>query len=173
MAIDDPKTRQREEKAEAPQLITLTTEQFAQLLGTQRDSDEYLKKQAQYQAEANKRLLRPENEQHPGVSVYRPNGRKDGLALKCKMYWCGYPMDAETETEEELTLLNQIDQVGEFTYHKTDGTIEKFTITGEKDAAGNWARILLHFPCQGDHRHNQPTKVAQLREVLAQMTVPA
>ena len=170
--MDDPKLRMkaREDDAPAaPQFIALTPEQFAALAGPRQDSDEFLKKQAQYQAEATKRAMRPENEQHPGVSVFRPQGRDDTLQLKCKMFWVGFPLEADNLTAEEIALLNQVDAVGEFLFHKTDGSPAKFTITGEKNALGQWTRLLLHFSCRGSDRHNQPGMIALLREVLPQM----
>lgn len=168
--MDDPKMRVKSEPAEAPpQFITLTPEQFAALAGGRADSDDVLRKQAQFQAEATKKALRPENEQHPGISVFRPNGRDDTLQLKCKMTWVGYPLDADGVTPEEIAALNEIDQIGEFPYHKTDGSLEKFTIRGEKDAHGRWSALHFSFPCRGINKHNQPSKVNQLREVRAAM----
>lgn len=159
-------------QTEAPQLMTLTMEQFERLLGNRGDSDEFLKKQAQYQAEANKKALRPENEQHPGISVYRPNGRKN-LELKCKTFWVGYPLDVDTLTEDEVRLINEIDRVGEYTFTKSDGSASKISVTGERDANGNWTRMLFHFPCQGDDRYSLPSMKSILTEVRERQNAAA
>ena len=150
---------------DTPQFITLTPDQLQQLIGN-RDTDEFLRKQAQYQAEANKKALRPENEQHPGISVYRPEGRKDELALRCKTYWVGYPLLADNLTEVEIGLLNQIDRVGEYPFTKSDGSVAKLTVSGERDANGKLSRLLFDFPCKGDDRYNLPAMASMLREVI-------
>ena len=172
--MDDPKTRMRaKEPDEAPlatQLITLTAEQFAQLLGTRTDSDDFLKKQAQFQAEATKKALRPENEAHPGISVYNPLGERDhpNPDLKCKVFWCGYPELKENLTREEVIAFNAIDEPGEYLFHRTDGSVEKATVEIERDARGAATRLLIGFPCQGQNKHNLPSKLALLAELHGQ-----
>ena len=169
MAIADPKDYAKTKEADGPtQFITLTAEQFAQLVGTKQDSDEFLKKQAQYQAEATKRAMRPENETHPGVSVYNPLGERDHPKppLKCKMFWCGVDEQIEVLTREEVELMNQL-MPGSYPFHRTDGSVDKLTVTAESDAYGVWTRMFVDFPATGDARANLPSRVAMLREVLA------
>ena len=170
--MDDPKTRMRAKEPEepGPQMITLSLEQLKELVGQRGDTDDFLKKQAMYQAEATKKALRPENESHPGISVYNPEGERDHPTpdLKCKVFWCGYPEQKENLTATEVAVINQIEEPGEFLFHRTDGSVEKATIEIERDARGTATRILVSFPCQGQNKHNLPSKTALLQEVLGQ-----
>ena len=131
------------------------------------NDDESLKKRAEYEAEAHKRLNKRENEQHPGLSVYS-NPKGDVLDpkpdLKCKMFWVGYDLRTDTLTPEEVRLLN-LAKPGMFQFKKTDGAVETITITGKQTADGSLERLEFHFPCRGDNRHNLPSMVSLLREI--------
>lgn len=171
MTIADPKHYAKVNHDDEPEALTIK-DLIQALQALRGDDDETLQKRAKYEAEAHARLQRKENETHPGISVYNPQGERDHPHpdLKCKIFWCGYPEQKETLTGEEIALLNQLDEPGEFLFHKTDGSVEKAIVSGEKDARGQWVRLLINFPCQGDNRHNLPTKVALLREILKQTT---
>lgn len=131
------------------------------------NDDDSLKKRAEYEAEAHKRINKRENEQHPGISVYSyPEGdiAHPKPALKCKMYWVGYDLHTDTLTPEEVRLLN-LAKPGEFQFHKTDGSLSTLTVTSKALADGSLERLEFQFPCRGDNRHNLPSKVSMLTEV--------
>ena len=151
-----------------PQFITLSPEQFAQIVGSREGSDDYLRKMAEFQAQATKKALRPENEQAPGISAFNPLGERDHPRpkLKCKMFWVGYPLEIEALTREEATLLNRVEQVGQFTFTRADGSPDTIEVRGTRDANGTWQQIEFLFACQGDKKNNLPPMTAMLRDIL-------
>lgn len=132
------------------------------------DDDETLKKRAQFEAEAHQKLTKRENETHPGISVFNPLGERDhpNPTLKCKMYWCGYDLQAEQLTRVEIELLNQAIP-GEFSFTRTDGSPERLTITGTKNPDGSFEKLEFLFASKGDNRHNLPSMAAMLRQCIA------
>jgi hypothetical protein len=129
------------------------------------NDDETLKKQAQFMAEANKKALRPENETHPGKSVYNPLGDVEfpRPPLKCQMFWVGYDIQPENLKREEIELLN-LATPGTYHFHRTDGSPETMTVTGRSNPDGSLERLEFQFPCKGENKGNLPTLVAHLRE---------
>lgn len=154
---------------DAPTQFVLTEEQLQKLLAGAKggDSDELLRKQAEYQAEANRKAMRPENERAPGVSVFNPAGERDypKAKLKCEMTWVGYPLDPRNLTPEEVDVLNRA-EIGEYLFHRTDGSEEKLTVDGRTDAKGQVRKLLFYFPCRGDNKANLPGMVPMLREAF-------
>lgn len=123
-----------------------------------------LSRVAQMSADAQERAVNPSNKTHPGISVYsypegdRARPRPD---LKCKMFWCGYPIDKDTSTAEEIELLNQA-VPGKFSFKRTDRTTDDLTVTGESDAAGNLSRLLFTFEAK-ERRDSLPPMSDLLR----------
>lgn len=156
-------------------MVSLTQDQFEALLsrlgGSKDDRIEEIRLQAQLNAEANKKLLRPENERHPGEGVYsRPGGelKNPKGELGFKLLWCNTPEDINVLTAEEFDLAKEL-QPGEFTCTKSDGSRFKVTITTETNpATGAVTRKLVQFDTKGSNRHNLPSKVAMCRELIAQ-----
>lgn len=148
---------------------------IAALKAASGNDDDAMKRRAEYEAEAHKRLNKRENEQHPGISVYSyPEG---DLAhpkpnLKAKMFWVGYDLTTDTLTPEEVRLLN-LAKPGEFQFHKTDGSLSTLAVTGSAKADGSLERMEFHFPCRGDNRHNLPSKTAMLREIYEPQSDPS
>jgi hypothetical protein len=140
---------------------------FAELVKQLRgDDDESLRKRAEYDAEAHLRLTRRENDTHPDISVYSyPEGNvaRPKPPLKCKMFWCGYDEPWDNLTPDEIICLNHATP-GNFRFHRTDGKEEKLTVTAEQDAAGKLTKMYFWFPCQGQDKHNVPSKPVLLRE---------
>lgn len=132
------------------------------------DDDETMRKRAEIEAEAIARLQRRENTQHPDVSVFNPQGERDHPRgrLKCKMFWVGYELERDALSAEEIDLLNRINQVGSFPFHRTDGSREQLVIDGTRNANGQWERLTLTFNAKGDRRHNVPPLATILREAL-------
>ena len=123
------------------------------------------RRQAQFQAEAMRRLQQPENAVHPGMSAYNPLGdlAHPRPPLKCQMFWVGYDLQPDNLTVAELELLN-LARPGTFTFHRTDGAIETLTVTGRTNPDGSLERLEFYFPSRGDNKNNLPGMVAQLRE---------
>jgi hypothetical protein len=159
-------------KTEEPQGLTLN-DLIVALQALKGNDDESLKKRAQYEAEAHQRLTKRENDPAPGVSVYNPKGERDFPKpdLKCKMLWVGFPLQKDQLTPQEVDLLNRIDTIGDFPFHRADGSLDTCSISGERDANGKWTQIAFSFRCKGDDRHNLPTMTAMLREILGLGTV--
>ncbi len=125
------------------------------------------------QAQATKKAMRPENEQHPGISVYsRPLGEQlDPKGdLVCKTFWAGTTLSADTLTPEELDLVNGLPD-GRYQCTRSDGSkfkVTAFTTTGE---LGTAEKRDIFFATRGGLRHNLPGMVAMLREMHAQARV--
>jgi hypothetical protein len=179
MAIDDPKTRLK-----APESLSIA-DLIEALKAFRGDDDESLKKRAQFEAEAQKRVLRPENEHHPGISAFSyPEGdlKRPKPELKCKTFWVGIDEREEQNTPEELELFNQLIAKTEregfsavdddrepcaiYSLVKTDGSPLRVTVKGRQGIGGKLTEMVVAFPCRGDNRHNLPTKVAMLRDMV-------
>lgn len=137
--------------------------------------EETLKKQAELQAQAIAALNPRENRQSPEVSVFNPEGdiTAPRPELKCRMTWLGTHLDKTTLKKEEIQLLNAVERVGEYTFQRTDDTPEKLTVTGEKDANGQWQRLQFVFDARGDKKHNLPSMTAILRTIVTQQELAA
>jgi hypothetical protein len=140
MAKDDP-------KAETPALA-MTQEQFAQLLSAVRDTgnveqtnrlEQILLKTAEVSAQTMKRALKPENETHPGISVFSyPEGdvSKPRPALPFQLFWNNFPIHKFVEQHHwyELQLFSQLTP-GE--YHVSlanDEGAQPITVKADYDA---------------------------------------
>ncbi len=163
--MDDPK--KRIQVAEDMGQVSMADLVAALRAATGNDEDS-LRKRAEYEAEAHKRLNKRENEQHPGISAFStPEGDlshpKD--PLKCKMTWVGYPVMIENQTPREIAALNRATP-GELQFTKTDGSTSTLSVTAKYLGDGSLERLEFFFPCRGDHRHNLPGMTALLTEVF-------
>lgn len=176
---------ERESKGEAVQpVVAMTPEQIAELLkAIKSDDDDLLKKKADYDAQAMKRVLKPENETHPGISVYNPLGERDHPKpkLACAAYWVGYDLREDNLTPEEITLLNalveqtitdgfpHVDDQGKacakYDCQRTDGSPLMVTVYAVRDGA-RLNKIDVQFPCRGEQKFNLPSMSALLRQML-------
>lgn len=180
MAIDDPKTRQRREEPEAPtaDMAGLLT-QMAQM---QQETARLLLEMKQSGSSANAGVIetllaqqeqllvktRPENAEHPGISVYSyPEGEKarPKADLKCKFIWCGQEESKEQLTPEEIDLRNQLEP-GEYKVTKANGNQITFRVTGKKTDAGKLEQLDVWYPCRNEHKTDHMSNVAYLRQVL-------
>jgi hypothetical protein len=151
--------------------------EFADILGicesaqTARNSDK--DGDAERQAKATKKAMRPENEFHPGKGVFsRPAGERDDPKgdLVCKTLWAGTQEEATTLTPEELDLLNTL-PVGTYRCTRSDGAPIKVEVSVKSDEMGKPELRSIFFPTRGGLRHNLPSKVVMLREMHAQARV--
>ena len=171
--MKDEKISLRDEPEPAPQFIALTTEQLQALIanaGGRQQDEEFLKLQAKLMAEANKEVMGPrENATAPDISVYNPTGAPKA-DLKCKMLWCGIPLEKETLTPEEIAVLNRVDKSGRFQFRRTDGSYDEIEVRGERDLSGKLERLEFLFQHKGDKRNNLPSLVSMVQQVLGDVS---
>lgn len=104
----------------------------------------------------------------PLVSTLNPMGDRDHPRpdLKCAMTWCGYDIEREMHSVEELTLLNSIEP-GHYRVMKTDGSYGILSVFPSIDSTSNTLRRLdlkLHGvkDPSGLARQNWPSMLAIL-----------
>lgn len=132
------------------------------------NDDDALKKRAEYEAEAHARLAKRENEHSTGISVFNPKGGMRS-ALKCDMFWVGYPLEVDNLSEAEIAVLNQAVE-GEFSFTRTDGTREKLTVKATYGNDRSLRKLEFFFPCQGLLKHNLPGTIQMLSEAFGLKT---
>lgn len=109
--------------------------------------EKVLMRVAQMSADAQERAANPSNKTHPAISVYsKPLGDREDPrpALKCPMFWVGFPIDHDTNTADEIDLFNQAEP-GIFSFRCSDGSTEQLTVAGDRDPAGKVSRLLFTF----------------------------
>jgi hypothetical protein len=163
------------------QLITLTEDQFSAILSklggpNAEEQKSLILLQAEENAKAQKKALRPENERHPGHSVY---AYKEGdlarprPSMTCPTFWVGQPVEGDVDTAEEMELLNQL-PLGNYTCSKSDGSQFRVTVEGDRDpVTGKLSQKAVWFPTRGEHKNNLNSRVTMLREMLSQVSVTA
>jgi hypothetical protein len=148
---DDADTLQEQLDALKAQLETVLASKAA---STDDDRlEKILLRVAQMSADAHERAANPSNKTHPAISVFSyPEGdrARPREPLKCEMFWCGYPIEMDTTTAEEISLLNQgeigVFQFQRYNHRATVPSVDKLTITGERDGTGKLSRLLYTFP---------------------------
>lgn len=133
--------------------------------------DQSLQADADRNAKAQKKALRPENETAPDVSAYHPNGGANKVEPRCETYWNGQPVWGDVDSDEEVTLMNQV-KPGIYLCSKTDGSKFKVAVDAQFDMAGKITKLTMAFPCSGQQRHNHRSRVDILQEMLAQTPAP-
>ncbi len=128
--------------------------------------------QADRNAKATKRAMRPENETHPGVSVFNPAGdvARPRPELRCKMFWTGVPLEQSTLTYDEIERLNKLTP-GAYRCMKGDGTPFEIRVEAERDTAtGQVDKLKVNFRVRGYDKHNHLGMLAYLDQMLEQAT---
>jgi len=120
---------------------------------------------------------KPENTDHPGISVFSyPEGDLAAAAagkvkaLKCKFIWCGQEESAEQLTPEEVDLRNRLEP-GTYQVTKANGVRIKFVVTGKYTDGGTLEVLDVWFPCKGDHKGDHMSSVAYIRQVLGEQVL--
>ena len=159
--------------------ITLGIDELRDLLASKSVSKEeqleLIQAQADANAEANRKLLRPENTFHPGVSVFsHPEGERahPKAPLACKTTWAGTLLEDSTLTAEEVDLTNAVPP-GEYLCRRADGTSMKVTVSGDITPTGAFVKKDIFFSTRGVLRHNLSSMVGMLKEMVAQAGVRA
>jgi hypothetical protein len=166
--------RQTETETPAP-TVALTFDQLKELLAANKPSQDdqiaLLEKQAELNAKAHQKLSRPENPQHPGKGAYAyPEGEvaRPKPALRCKMTWGGTDEIHDVLTPQECELLNAIEP-GVYHLERTDGSKMKVEVAATRnDVTNSYERIDVRFQTRGQLRHNLPSKVNMLLQIIAQ-----
>lgn len=124
-------------------------------------------------AKAHKRAMRPENERHPGKSVFSyPEGdvARPRPALKCQMFWLNEPVDTDTTTAKEIELLNQLER-GRYKLERPDGSLLRVdVITEQDDLTGKLGKLTVSFDTRNNGHRNLPSRVFMLQECIKQQT---
>lgn len=116
------------------------------------------------------KALRPENEQHPGISVYsHPEGEQvhPKPPLPFELFWNGYPVHkfGETETWNDWELYAQL-QPGEYTVIRKDSTRMSVKVRGEKDADGKLEKVWVEFPVSREEKWLVPPTFVVLYQLV-------
>lgn len=131
---------------------------------------EMLKEILAHQATAVQKAMKPENAEHPGLSVFsHPEGDKahPKPPLPFELIDNGYPVHQfpETETWRAWGMYAQL-QPGEYSVIRKDGTVMAVTITGERDANGKVTKLLMKYPILREERGLVPPKTVMLAQLL-------
>lgn len=161
--------------------MALTQDQFTALLaavrsGTASDQtdrlEQILLKTAATSAEAMKRSLHPENQDHPGKSVFSyPEGDKTHPrpALPHELYWNGFPIHQFPETQHwlELELMARL-LPGEYYVSKAnDEGQQKVSVKGERDADDKLTKVSVEITgISRDEMRAAPPTVVWLYQML-------
>jgi hypothetical protein len=167
---------------EQPAVIALTADQFKELLaaaaGNKPDREqqiEFIRMQAEANAEANRKLLKPENATHPGKSVYsHPEGEqaKPKAAFTFpKVTWGGFPVPHESSTVAEVEGLNAL-TAGRYFVGKADGTKIEINVVDEFDAQGVAVSRAVNFNAKV-HKDGLMPLVQMCRDMIAQAKAKA
>lgn len=115
---------------------------------------------------------RPENPDHNHVSAYFTEADKARYgdhtkkpAFKCDMFWVGYPLDPETQTPEEIEVLNTL-VPGEYRVKKANGTEIPFTVEGKRKMSGELESLWIQFPCKGEQSTDHGSMVSYCQQAM-------
>ena len=161
-----------QEAIDAPEpTVALTFAQIKELMASGRETTEEKLALMELQAKAHQKLTRPENPQHPGKGEFAyPEGEvaRPKPKLRCKMTWGGTDEIQDLLTPEECELLNQIEP-GTYHVKRGDGSNMKIDVAATRnDVTNAYERIDVRFVTRGALRHNLPSKVNLLQQMLTQ-----
>ena len=158
----------------------LSAEQFAQLLQVVAQNKQtldadalatILRETAEGTAKAMQRAMKPENQTHPGKSVFsHPDGDQvmPKPPLPYELYWNGYPVHKfpETETWREWLLQSNMPPAGEYTVVRNDASRMKVTIASERDVNGKPTKVMVTFPVPRADKDKIPPKTVLIAQML-------
>ena len=140
-------------------VVAMSPEQFKAFLASLRgDQDDQMKRQAEYDAQAMKRALRPENDTLPGPPRTEP---------KCRILHFGMPVGTDVYSEQAICLMNQLEP-GTFTVTKSDRSKLVVTVEAERDHLGQMTVMKIVGDVSGDKKHNMMPLEDMLQDMLAQ-----
>lgn len=150
-----------------------------EILDTQRaariaDKSDELSAQATANAKATKQVMRPENETHPGVSVFSyPEGdvKRPRPRYKCRMFWLAEELGYDVTTAQEIELMNQL-QPGQYRCERPDGSPMKVDVTVEHDSVtSKWQKLTVWFETRGGLHRNLGSRVSMLKTIIEQQSL--
>jgi hypothetical protein len=173
MALSDPKNYAVTAKPE-PTLaeVLASMRDMMQVLATAKSPGDV--DAAQKQVDLMERLINktiPENKTDPGISIYsrKADGTyykpEDKPQLRCKTVVCGRELTGDTETPDEILLLNQLEP-GEYRVTKADLSSIPFKVTSKTSDNGKLEEIAVWFPCTKEHKHNHMPLTSYIRQAL-------
>jgi hypothetical protein len=121
-------------------------------------------------AKAMQKAMRPENTEHPGISVFSyPEGDKahPKAPLPFEVYFDNYPCHKWPETEHwrEWELMAQLEP-GEFKVLRKDFQPMKVTVRGERNMDGKLSKVFVELPREKDERKQVPPKIVLLEQLV-------
>jgi hypothetical protein len=161
---DDTATLQEQLDALQGQVAALLAAKSTPAASDDERLEKILLRVTQMSAEAHERAANPSNKTHPGISVFsyaEGDRARPRQALKCEMFWVGYPIDTDTTTAMEIEMLNQAEP-GSYPFIRTDKSTDTLTISGERAPDGKIAKLLFTFPVQ-ERRETLPSMEDMLR----------
>lgn len=152
--------------------VAFSPDQFTQLIEAIRGrGTDQIEAQAEIHARALKKQLYPQNDTCPEISPYNPRGDRDHPRppLKCAFFLGPYPLERDTLTLQEITLMNQLEP-GNYEITKADGQVVTFLVIPRFLMDGRTLeRLTIGFPCaDNEQRQNFPPFAQMLREVVEQ-----
>jgi hypothetical protein len=177
MAQEPKKTTAPEESAESASMASV----LAQLAQMQQDTVKVLAEMRQSGSadggiverllQQQEQLLvktRPENYEPTGISAYSyPEGnlKRPKPTLRCKTIWVGRELTGDTETPEEIELLNRL-PAGDHFVTKANGQSIPFEVRHKLDANRKLAEVNIWFPTKGEHRGDHMSLISYCRQAL-------
>ena len=164
-----------DDKAGGTPPVAFTPDQFSSLIeairGNQTDRVEV---EAEIHARALKKQMSPQNDTCPQISPFNPLGDRNHPRprLKCAFFLGPYPLEPETLSVKELTLMNKLEP-GQYEVTKADGQMVIFIVIPRYHMDGRTLdKITIGFPCaDSEQRQNYPPFGQMLREVVDQIEV--
>lgn len=182
-AVETPKRKPgRPRKPSAIPAPTFSAEQFEQLIGvlastrqsgagiTSDDLKDILTGATQVTAAAMQKAMKPENQDHPGISCFSyPEGdqKHPKPTLPYELFWNGYPvhMFPETQTWREMELLCALEP-GEYTVLMKDGSKMSISAKAETDADGKVTKLVVSFPVSREDKWRVPSMQVALYQMV-------
>lgn len=113
-----------------------------------------------------RKALKPENETHPNISVFHPNGGPY-QALPYEVFYNGFPVHKALEThhDRELELLRQV-KPGEYRILRVDGSDMTVTVKADQKPTGEITKLRIEFPIAREERHLIPAMQVLLYQLV-------
>ena len=115
------------------------------------------------------KAMKPENESHPGISVFRPKGGSPP-DIGFKFFYFNYPVSQfpETQTDAELALASQL-KAGKFTVLRKDGTPMQIEVSAKQDVNGKTEEMSVGLPAGFSMTKEDKTLLPPMEVMLYQL----
>ena len=148
--------------------IVMTFDQVKELMALAAGGQQSTEDLAAEVAKAHRKLDKPENSQHPGISAYSyPEGdlARPRQEMRCLTFWCGTKVEGDVDTAQEMELINQL-QPGEYICSKSDGSTMPVTVSADvHPVTRKFTRVKVEFT---PTRDGMMPRVFMLREMIEQ-----